>query len=123
VDLGDAGPLVADPEPLGVTFHRVGGRVQVTLSGEIDFDVAERLYATVTNALDVPGLLRVEVDLGEVSFLDCAGVSALLRLRADAAAAGYAFVVCDPVPIVWRVLNVTGALEQLLDQRQHVNDR
>jgi anti-anti-sigma factor len=115
VDLGDAGQLLADSEPLGVSFHRAGGRVRVTISGEIDFDVAERLYATVANGLDVPGLQRVEVDLREVGFLDCAGVWALLRLRADAVAAGYTFVVCDPIPIVRRVLKVTEALDRLVD--------
>jgi hypothetical protein len=65
-----------------------------------------------------PDLL--DVDLGEVTFLDCAGIGALVGVRNAAVQAGRQMRVTHPQPIVRRILEVTGLLGVLTaptDQR------
>jgi anti-anti-sigma regulatory factor len=65
-----------------------------------------------------PDLL--DVDLGGVTFLDCAGIGALVGVRNAAVQAGRQIRVTHPQPFVRRILEVTGLLGVLTaptDQR------
>jgi anti-anti-sigma factor len=55
----------------------------------------------------------VEVDLTGVTFLDCAGVGALVAARNAALRIGCRMRVCHLQPIVRRILAVTGLLNAL----------
>lgn len=71
--------LVPLPEPCGRVYRREG-RTVVALRDEIDIATA----ALITPALDVAtsdGSPHVVVDLTEVSFLDCSGLTLLQRAR------------------------------------------
>lgn len=63
-------------------------------------------------------LVELNVDLSETTFLDCAGVSALLRARQDAADLGCLLYMSNPQLIVRRILDLTGTLELLTSQRR-----
>jgi anti-anti-sigma factor len=52
----------------------------------------------------------LDVDLAEVSFLDCAGLSALVAVRNAAVHAGAQIRISHAQPIVRRVLDLTGLL-------------
>ena len=54
------------------------------------------------------------VDLAGVSYLDSSGVRCLLNASKRAAAAGSELVVCRPVGIVLRVLEICGVDDLLL---------
>ncbi|GGW46778.1 STAS domain-containing protein [Streptomyces xantholiticus] len=95
--------LTTQTEDLGVVLTRAGGRVTVTVSGEIDICTGARLE----EALDVAtanGAERIDVDFSGVSFCDCSGLSVLLRARRRAHEQGVAF----------RVTHVTSRVVQTL---------
>ncbi|MFJ1707114.1 STAS domain-containing protein [Kitasatospora sp. NPDC088346] len=110
-------PVAADPiRPAGDLGARVlaggqldlalavgaGERVRAVLRGEVDLYDAERLTESpVTIARACPD--GVDVDLSEVAFLDCAGLSALQEAQAEATAQGWSLVLRHPSPAVARL--------------------
>ena len=54
-----------------------GGHVIVTLSGELDLAVGDRVSATLREHLEAGR--RLVVDLSEVTFIDSTGLGAILR--------------------------------------------
>jgi anti-anti-sigma factor len=62
------------------------GTVRVAVTGELTADGAAALRALV--AVPPGGARRLELDLTRVTFLDAAGVRAILRLRRTALRAG-----------------------------------
>jgi len=63
-----------------------------------------------------PGAYCLVVDLVEVTFIDAAGIDALLRAAQRMSAAGGTIALCNPRPIVRRLLAVLD-LEELLAPR------
>jgi anti-sigma B factor antagonist len=93
-------------EQLGVEVRiRADGAVVVHLSGEVDASVAERLKDVIH--LGGSGLDLV-VDLRAVSFLDSAGLRALVRAKRACDDQARAFVVTAPSGTVRRVLQLAG---------------
>ncbi|MEU8628076.1 STAS domain-containing protein [Streptomyces sp. NPDC048669] len=90
------------PEPCGRVYRR-NGRTVVALRDEIDIATA----ALIAPALDVAtsdGSPHVVVDLTEVSFLDCSGLTLLCRARRRALDRnGRFWLVCD-CPRILRLL-------------------
>ena len=87
-------------------------RVSLLLSGEIDLSVREDLRRVLRAAVAAsPGV--VDVDLGEVAFLDCIGIGELVRGYHDARDGGRTLVVSRPQGIVRRVLELTSVLALL----------
>lgn len=80
-----------------------GGRV-VALRGELDASTCRRLAEHLSGP---PGSLIV-VDLAELTFLDSSGLGAFHDARRKAIEAGGSLVLCHPVAMVQRVLEITG---------------
>src|SRR4051812_23224304 len=81
------------------------GCCRVLVSGELDLAIEEALVELVTTRLDDDGVVRVQLDLGAVDFIDSSGVRALLRLHLDHPHAVELVAVPPPVR---RVLTVAG---------------
>lgn len=75
--LGDAVP---PPTPHARTY-RIGRTTVVELSGEIDLGSAAHLDAHLAAAAQCPLPSLVVLDLGPVEFIDCFGLSLLVRAR------------------------------------------
>jgi anti-sigma B factor antagonist len=89
------------------------GTVAVAVAGELDVLSAPELAAALRDALIRYRPRRVEVDLGEVNFMDSTGIQVLVAANNDAAAAGGGVTVVRASPQVQRVLRLTGLLDAL----------
>jgi anti-anti-sigma factor len=88
--------------------------------GEVDLATAPVLRDQLLGVLHDYNPDLLDVDLGGVTFLDCAGIGALVGVRNAAVQAGRQMRVTHPQPIVRRILEVTGLLGVLTaptDQR------
>lgn len=95
------------------TVRRSAGYTVVTLPAEIDAGNADRVREELLRTLD-HGPAVLIVDMTGTSFCAAAGVHALMRARHRAAAVGTGLRVAVSVPIVRRVLEITGT-SQLLE--------
>jgi anti-anti-sigma factor len=86
------------------------GTVRVAVIGEVDIATATVLRDRLLDALDGQRPSVLEVDLAGVTFLDCAGLGALLAARNAAVRTGGQMRVTHPQPFVRRILAVTGLL-------------
>ncbi|MGN5630884.1 STAS domain-containing protein [Streptomyces sp. AC154] len=102
--------LVPLPEPCGRVYRR-SGRTVVALRDEIDIATAT-LIAPALDGATSAGSPHVVVDLTEVSFLDCSGLTLLCRARRRALDRdGRFWLVCD-CPRILRLLRA-GRLHDL----------
>jgi anti-sigma B factor antagonist len=85
---------------------------RVAISGELDIQTAPRFIATVHDIAEPP-VKRVELNCEGVTFLDSAGVRALIVARNDASRRGVDVVLVERSNAVSRVLEMTG-LDRLL---------
>jgi anti-anti-sigma factor len=83
-----------------------GGRVLVTVGGELDLAGADRLWKSVEDLFE-PGTTVVLDGTGLV-FLDSTGLRVLIRAAQLAAAEGAGFRFVAPHPAVQRVLELSG---------------
>jgi anti-sigma B factor antagonist len=87
-------------------------RVLVRVGGELDLGVAPRVAATVDELLEV-GFTRIVLDLRELSFVDSAGVHALVGAHRTAERRGCALSLVRGPGHVHRVFQLT-ATDSLL---------
>jgi anti-anti-sigma factor len=80
---------------------------RVVISGELDGNSAPRLIATI-HEMAAPPVRGIELDCGGVTFLDSAGVRALIVTRNEAASLGIDLVLVHPSVPVSRVIEMTG---------------
>lgn len=80
----------------------------ITLVGEIDYAVAGEIAAAAEQKLDEAGARTVVVDLAQVSFLDAAGIGALVRIQHAACARGAAVRVASVPDRIARLLHLVG---------------
>lgn len=92
-----------------------GGRTVVGVRGELDIATAERLVRYTRPWIRPGG--EIVVDLSELSFCDCVGLTALARIADHADSAGCRFALAAPQPIVARVLSLGG-----MDRRLTLTD-
>ncbi|MEV0163369.1 STAS domain-containing protein [Nonomuraea fuscirosea] len=99
---------------LSSTRYSVGDRV-VTLTpvGEIDLLTAGALRAAIADTLCAPRPVDVVVDLAGVTFLDCAGIGALVAGRNIAIRRGRGYTVVNSQRHVRRLLDLAGVLQEL----------
>lgn len=83
---------------------------RVAVTGEVDLATSTALRDRLLRVLEEQNRVLLDVDLAGVSFLDCAGLSALVAVRNAAVQAGLQMRVSHPQPIVGRVLDLTGLL-------------
>jgi anti-anti-sigma factor len=96
---------------------------RVAVVGEVDLATASVLRGRLLRVLHDQTPAVLDVDLAGVTFLDCAGIGALVEVRDAAVQAGRQMRVTHPQPIVHRVLETMGLLELLtapIDQPETV---
>lgn len=77
------------------------------LCGELDLTSRDSLLASLQPAVDLAGRVVV-VDLRGLSFVDCAGLSALVEARTEIARQGLELVLAAPSGSAGRLLSLTG---------------
>jgi anti-anti-sigma factor len=85
---------------------------RVAIAGEVDMMTAPVLGLRLTTVLGQRSLAALDVDLADVTFMDCAGVGVLIMVRANAARTGCRMRLVNGVGTVARLLGLTdtGAL-------------
>lgn len=89
------------------------GTVRMLVYGELDTPHTDVLQNAVADLLRGPRPPAIDVDLHGVSFLDAAGIRALLQCHADAERQGCRLRVTGAAPGPYRVLEITGLLDHL----------
>ena len=87
-----------------------GSVLTVAVAGELDLATAPELLNRVNDLIEA-GHHRVVLDLGELTFCDSAGLSALARLRKKVAQFDGSLALARPTHIVRSVLELTGMTE------------
>ncbi|RSM87956.1 STAS domain-containing protein [Kibdelosporangium aridum] len=120
----------AEPSParLAITQRIVDDTPLVVATGEVDMDTAPTLSAAVTTALDQAAGRPCILDLTAVSFLNSAGLTALVNAtrQADARQEPLRIVVDSNRPVI-RPIEITGldtvlALYHSVDEALHASN-
>ncbi|RPF36422.1 STAS domain-containing protein [Streptomyces sp. TLI_185] len=82
-------------------------RALITLAGEIDFESAPLVRASVEQCLR-DGIRAIDVDLTPVSFCDCSGLNAFLHAAQQTTVAGGTLRLHHPPPMLVLVVGLTG---------------
>ena len=88
--------------------------VRVAVVGEVDIATAPTLRETLLNVLDRRAPAVVDINLAGVTFLDCAGVGALVAVTNAAALTGARIRVTHARAVVRQVLSLTGLLGAII---------
>ena len=96
-----------------------GRTAVVIVSGEIDLTNAENLRDALLSALNA-GARGLVVDMSATTFIDSAGVTALVRASRRAAATEATVRLAVTAPGVLRVLNLVG-IDQLIEVHPSVS--
>lgn len=91
-----------------VSARREGAGVVVAVVGELDLQGADRLSAAVAEALADP-VEFVDIDARRLTFIDSAGIRAILLARADVEGRGGTLRVSGVLPAVRRIMEIAGA--------------
>ena len=86
----------------------------LVLSGELDVVSAPELAQRLNEAL-AEDHVRVTLDLSELTFVDSAGVSVLIKAKQDAESNGRTLVLSHPTEQVHRVFALVGLADWLSD--------
>jgi anti-anti-sigma factor len=93
--------------PLTTTAQRAPGGLVLHVSGELDLDSAPTLEAAATAHLGTfPSVLIL--DLSRITFIDCAGLGALLRISVHTSCSRTALLLGPISPYVARLIALTG---------------
>ena len=84
-----------------------GGTIEIGLAGALDMAAAFGAESEVDRLLATPGLEAVALDLGDVGFLDSAGLGTLLSIRDHASRRGLGVRIARMSAPVRRVLDAT----------------
>jgi len=103
---------MAAVESLRIDVRPEPGRVVLELAGELDLAAAPRLQSEIELAeRDMPAMLVL--DLGDLEFIDSAGLRVILAADQRAREQGRVFAVTHGSPQVERLLELTGVDEHL----------
>jgi anti-anti-sigma factor len=103
---------VGDLPPISYSLNGHGAAT-IRIAGELDLAAGDLVLEAVAVALvattrPTGGEAEVQLDLSGVSFIDCAGLSALLRAQRSAAARGCTLHVGGMSAAVRRLLELSG---------------
>ncbi|HZN20852.1 MAG TPA: STAS domain-containing protein [Micromonosporaceae bacterium] len=98
---------------IDMDYSSSSGTARVSVVGEVDLATAPALRDRLVDALHEQNPAVLDVDLAGVTFLDCAGVGALVAARNTAVRSRCQMRVSHPQPIVRRVLELAGTLDVL----------
>lgn len=93
--------------------HRDGARAVIALAGEVDGRAGGELIDEFAKAVSGPDVAEVVLDMANVSFVDSAGLRAVIRVEAEAQKAEVALSVTPPPATVVEVLRTTGLTDRL----------
>lgn len=96
---------------LNLTVTNLGDSHLVSLRGELDADSADRVTASL---IEIAGSELV-LNLGGLSFIDAAGVSALMQAKVAIEVRGHAMTLTNAHGIVRRVFELTDLAGLLTD--------
>jgi anti-anti-sigma factor len=104
-----------EPEPIGfwVTRSSDAAGVVLALHGELDVAAAPQLEKLLDNVRQERHP-RVLLELGELSFVDSAGVSVLIKAKKEAEGDGSEFILRRPTAQVHRVFALVGMVDWLV---------
>lgn len=88
--------------------HRVDGTIVLELSGELDLDSEVGLKSILVDIVTSARPPSIVVDMGRVTFIDTAGIAALMEAYRAAVEHRVGFLVRDVSPAVARVLTTSG---------------
>ncbi|MFC9279590.1 STAS domain-containing protein [Streptomyces collinus] len=100
------------------SYATSGDRVRVTVRGELDLVSGDRLQGPLGDALTASAG-GLDLDLSELAFCDCAGLTVLLELRRRALSRGKTVVIRHSSPAVDRLLHLLGAQTLFAPQQPH----
>ena len=98
-----------DPPLLEVAVTSADGRSRVTVAGELDAASAGELEAALSEPATAGTV--VELDLGQVTFIDSSGLRALLVVQQAVSDGGGSLMLGATTPAVDRLLQLTGLSE------------
>jgi anti-anti-sigma factor len=107
-------PLMASaPEDFSMSADERGGRVHVSLRGELDLATAPEFEELLEKRLD--GSHEVVVDLRALEFMDSSGIRVLVGAHARAGRLGSRLVIVRPprTSPVAKIIEVSGLDEEL----------
>jgi anti-sigma B factor antagonist len=105
---------VEPEQQLTVSIRREASGAVIAIDGELDLYGSQRLRAAVAELLTEPVEL-VELDATGLTFIDSAGVRAILLARSGAAERGVRFRISGVSPQIRRVMEIAGAGHLLPD--------
>src|ERR687898_2201484 len=94
-------------EVLSLSTQSEDDRVVVALAGELDLHEAKRLSAAMSEVFTGP-VTAIEVDARKLTFIDSAGIRAVLVARADAERLGVGFRLSGVSTAVRRIMKIAG---------------
>lgn len=109
VDAGGKG--VAEPH-LSVSVEHISGRAVVTLAGELDILAVSTVRGTLVKLI-TDGASRVVVDLTDATFMDSAGLGALVMAHKRARVLRGRFAIVAAAGPVRRIIDLTGLIHVL----------
>lgn len=101
--------------PLLITPHVDGATIRLGLTGDIDLETEPALWDAVEKAVLADGIALVVIDLAETTFMDCCGLTALIRGARLAADNGHRFRAVNATGVALIVLQITGVAGILSD--------
>jgi anti-sigma B factor antagonist len=101
------------PQIFDVCRYDTGDRALLVLSGEIDLASAPLVRRWLSECLR-DGVRTIDVDLGGVTFCDCAGIGVFVGAWKLATTAGGTLRLHNPSAVVARLLHLTGTGGRLL---------
>jgi anti-sigma B factor antagonist len=105
---------VEPEQELTISIRREARGAVIEVEGELDLHESARLSAAVAELLTEPVEL-VELDATALTFIDSAGIRAILLARSGAAERGVRFVISGVSPQIRRVMEIAGAEDLLPD--------
>ena len=99
---------------ISISRHQIHeGVVRLCVTGEVDLATSDLLAVTIHDAITAGHLERLVVDLDKVTFLDAAGVHALVAGHRLAAKHGVTYLVTHPHDEVGRTADISGVASTL----------
>jgi anti-anti-sigma factor len=98
---------------LKISSHRDGTTAVIALAGELDLHGAGLLDAEVRRLFGDP-VHALEIDAGDLEFVDSSGLRSIVLARAEAEAVGASFRIAAVSATVSRVIEIAGLASFLL---------
>ncbi len=92
---------------------RAGTRGTLVATGELDSGTCVALIEAVERAASESGASELHLDLGGLSFIDSAGLRAMIQIELSSRERGLALVVTPPPAPVTELLELTGVADRL----------